>query len=486
MGVDRHNTNIMKKVFTLMCLFLLACGTMAQSYQETIYLKNGSVIKGEVIEQNIGESIKIKTKDGSIFVYKFSEVEKIEKSANDANSRTYKGLDFNIDFGYNIATEGGGGNISVEAGLGKRFKNNLYWGISSGAYIPTGDGDALIPVATDFKLYFPFSTTRMTPSITLRGGYVLNTGDDEEVKVGKNYITIEKNDYMMFQIMPGLQIPLSKRVDLNLAAGYTHFIPTGGGDGSGMITFKAGFGFHRSNVKKAPKPIRDKGLTFSLDINGIEPWNVSDYDIDGCGTAGINALIGYKVNKNWSFAAGFNYSYISCSFIETATQEGYNGTYSYESNEDYTAPMSKLFLRAQYRMNDKRLSPFMSLDYGLRFYGEADGNGVWINEVDQWGYSQGKNHTVVEDETCKLFIAPAIGLSLRTTNNSYLEIRAGYEFSPKLKSYDVKDDYKRMSYSYKTGSASGMFISIGWTHTFNLGSNWNTDWISNIGKAWFK
>lgn len=43
-----------------------------------------------------------------------------------------------------------------------------------------------------------------------------------------------------------------------------------------------------------------------------------------------------------------------------------------------------------------------------------------------------------------------------------------------------------MSYSYKTGSASGMFISIGWTHTFNLGSNWNTDWISNIGKAWFK
>ena len=45
--------------------------------QEVVYLKNGSIIKGVVIEQVPGESLKIQTYDGSIFVYKMSEVEKI-------------------------------------------------------------------------------------------------------------------------------------------------------------------------------------------------------------------------------------------------------------------------------------------------------------------------------------------------------------------------------------------------------------------------
>lgn len=47
---------------------------------EVVYLKNGSVIKGVVIEQNMAEkSIKLQTSDGSIFVYKMEDIDKIEK-----------------------------------------------------------------------------------------------------------------------------------------------------------------------------------------------------------------------------------------------------------------------------------------------------------------------------------------------------------------------------------------------------------------------
>jgi hypothetical protein len=44
-----------------------------------VYLKNGSVIRGMIIEQTPNVSLKIQTKDGSIFVYKMEEVSKMTK-----------------------------------------------------------------------------------------------------------------------------------------------------------------------------------------------------------------------------------------------------------------------------------------------------------------------------------------------------------------------------------------------------------------------
>jgi len=47
--------------------------------QEVVYLKNGSIIRGLVIEQIPNVSIKIQTRDGNIFVYEMEEVLKIVK-----------------------------------------------------------------------------------------------------------------------------------------------------------------------------------------------------------------------------------------------------------------------------------------------------------------------------------------------------------------------------------------------------------------------
>ena len=60
----------MKRVTLLFMLLLSVTSMTAQRTSETVYLKNGSVIRGEVIEQVPGQSLKIQTKDGSIFVYK--------------------------------------------------------------------------------------------------------------------------------------------------------------------------------------------------------------------------------------------------------------------------------------------------------------------------------------------------------------------------------------------------------------------------------
>ncbi|HLA68987.1 MAG TPA: hypothetical protein VJN65_04715 [Bacteroidota bacterium] len=59
--------------------FVLISAAVAQEMQDVVYLKNGSIIRGLVIEQVPGKSLKIKTRDGSVFVYTMEEVEKITK-----------------------------------------------------------------------------------------------------------------------------------------------------------------------------------------------------------------------------------------------------------------------------------------------------------------------------------------------------------------------------------------------------------------------
>jgi hypothetical protein len=51
----------------------------AQQIYDFLYLKNGSVIKGQIVEQVIGSTVKIQTLDGSQFVYKIEDIEKITR-----------------------------------------------------------------------------------------------------------------------------------------------------------------------------------------------------------------------------------------------------------------------------------------------------------------------------------------------------------------------------------------------------------------------
>ncbi|HDQ26489.1 MAG TPA: hypothetical protein ENN43_07085 [bacterium] len=72
----------MKKGFVCFVLFIVffsfSVSVSAAKRQDVVYLKNGSVIRRE-IERIPGKTIKVETRDGSVFVYKMSEVEKIAK-----------------------------------------------------------------------------------------------------------------------------------------------------------------------------------------------------------------------------------------------------------------------------------------------------------------------------------------------------------------------------------------------------------------------
>jgi|GEM_PF-1876223 len=67
--------------FSLLFLFLLVAPSalLAQEYEDVVYLKNGSVIHGTIIEQVPGVTYTIKTNFGDTFVFKVEEIEKITK-----------------------------------------------------------------------------------------------------------------------------------------------------------------------------------------------------------------------------------------------------------------------------------------------------------------------------------------------------------------------------------------------------------------------
>ena len=74
--------NMKKLISFLVFTFILFIGNnlIAQTnYRDIVYLKNGSIIKGIVLEQIPNVSLKMETSDGNIFVFEMKDVEKITK-----------------------------------------------------------------------------------------------------------------------------------------------------------------------------------------------------------------------------------------------------------------------------------------------------------------------------------------------------------------------------------------------------------------------
>jgi hypothetical protein len=173
----------MKKNLTLLLFILFASVSFGQNkYQEVVYLKNGSIIRGVIIEQVPNKSIKIETADRNIFVFQMDEIEKLTKEpyqgkGNRSIKETgnwhqagYKGL---VEFGYDI----GIGDFGKD-----RFKLNLVNGYQFNQYISLGLGtglryyfdykEALIPIFADIRVNV--IDNDVSPYLSLGIGYTFD------------------------------------------------------------------------------------------------------------------------------------------------------------------------------------------------------------------------------------------------------------------------------------------------------------------------
>ena len=162
----------MKKLILLTACILLTTIVFSQENKDVVYLKNGSVVKGLIIEQVPNEHIKIMTNDGNIFVFKYSEIEKITKEAEELNLDEYGG-----QISYGIAI-GGGGIVGVPV----RYYLNPKTALEAGAFYrmtidldnETSTGGIMIaggPIIYLDKSYNSFKEKIISNGITLKAGY---------------------------------------------------------------------------------------------------------------------------------------------------------------------------------------------------------------------------------------------------------------------------------------------------------------------------
>lgn len=114
----------MKKIVFLSIALLFATIVFAQNKKDIVYLKNGSVIIGTIIQEVPYDQIIIKTDEGFILSYKYIDIEKILQSEKIPLD------EYGGDFSYGVAIGGGGlFGIPVKMHLNKKsaFEIGAYY-----------------------------------------------------------------------------------------------------------------------------------------------------------------------------------------------------------------------------------------------------------------------------------------------------------------------------------------------------------------------
>lgn len=228
----------MKKVLCLLSFFILAMTVKSQSNQKRFELKNGSIIKGVVIEEVPGVSYTVKTQNGNLFVFEASEIEKItlnesvEEEKSDGMEETVKEeekLKEGISY-YNmneIVLGGAGmdGGFNMVMGLGSINGiqiNSFQLGVGIEYIFSPGDVDLnFIPIYLDMR--YLFSNTRRSFFVLADIGYTNADGYEyENVYNGSSSAsaTVSYDGGFFFRIGGGYNFPISNKIDANINMTY--------------------------------------------------------------------------------------------------------------------------------------------------------------------------------------------------------------------------------------------------------------------------
>jgi len=162
----------------------MSLAAMAQKgMQDVVYLKNGSIIRGMVIEQVPGVSIKVETADKSVFVYPMDEVEKITKEpavrSSVANAGIGKGYEGLVQVGYGIGV-GLYGEDRAKFNFinGYRFNPHLMTGIGVGVRAYTGSGETTLFVPFFLHVRYTPLDRKISPYLAVDFGTSFNASED--------------------------------------------------------------------------------------------------------------------------------------------------------------------------------------------------------------------------------------------------------------------------------------------------------------------
>ena len=214
---------MMKKLVTLSIVLCMAyISALAQGkYEDVVYLKNGSIIHGMIVEHVPNKSLSIKS-GTNLFVYNLDEVAKYtreEVKGEDGNGGYgFKPKGYVGTFELGLADYPGGGNLPMAAFMlvnSYQFNPYVALGLGLGAEV-SSQNIYNVPVYADTRFYF--TKTRVAPYANIGFGYNLNIASYDYgyyYGSGTNY-----NHGMMFNPAIGVRFAITKKVGVGLNVGY--------------------------------------------------------------------------------------------------------------------------------------------------------------------------------------------------------------------------------------------------------------------------
>ena len=185
-----------KTIFSL----LLAAAPIISSAKEVVYLKNGSIIKGDIVEIVPNKTLTVETADGNTFVCNYDEIDKIarEKSENneviakksednealatpkikDNSSPLKRGYSWQINSAFSAGNETMYG-LETTTIHGFRFNPKLFVGLGIGSRFRTQDWEEAIDIPFFVNFRYDLLDYKISPFLAVNSGVAFNTNNIE-------------------------------------------------------------------------------------------------------------------------------------------------------------------------------------------------------------------------------------------------------------------------------------------------------------------
>jgi hypothetical protein len=167
----------MKRFLIIVALLAAAIMSLqAQKTKDALYLRNGSIIYGKLLEIS-DNRYSIQTSDGSIFNFDSEEVDKFIKETPRYEGRKTSGPGFALEAGLLIGSQSSEFEAPFSFNLIVNYTTSTsnILGLGSGVEF---FGSAFTPVFFEYRRLL--NTRKTCPFIFIRGGGLLHTGNDEE------------------------------------------------------------------------------------------------------------------------------------------------------------------------------------------------------------------------------------------------------------------------------------------------------------------
>jgi hypothetical protein len=234
------------RISTLAAILVLTSQMVnAQNHKrDIVYLKNGSIVKGTVVEVIPNETVKLKTSDGSLFIFKMEEIERIineeipkereprrvrtQEVKNDANLEDVKpGYIFMLRFGPNLHVLNDV-SLDVSFGIVNAYRLNRYFSVGIGVEATTltynqanGGMATLYPIYIDSRIYIP--RENIQPMFNVQLGYSLigNTSSASSTNNYGDFVPSTGSGGFFAAINVGMRVPISERFSVFTEGGLT-------------------------------------------------------------------------------------------------------------------------------------------------------------------------------------------------------------------------------------------------------------------------